>query len=58
MASGIRLVTERTGDGVGLPVLDADNGEELILVQPDVSIVLGSRRRSPESPGILYITNR
>lgn len=58
MASGIRLVTERTGDGVGLPVLDADNGEELILVQPDVSIVLGCRRRSPESPGILYITNR
>ncbi|KAH6761254.1 nucleotide-sensitive chloride conductance regulator family protein [Perilla frutescens var. hirtella] len=58
MASGIRLVTERTGDGVGRPVLDADSGEELMLVQPGVSIVLGSSRRPPESPGTLYITTR
>ncbi|XP_042011921.1 chloride conductance regulatory protein ICln-like isoform X3 [Salvia splendens] len=58
MASGIRSVTERSGEGVGKPILDADNGEELMLVQHDVSIVLGSSRRSPESPGTLYITTR
>ncbi|KAG6402293.1 hypothetical protein SASPL_139171 [Salvia splendens] len=58
MASGIRSVTERSGEGVGKPILDADNGEELMLVQHDVSIVLGSSRRVPESPGTLYITTR
>ena len=58
MASGIRSVTERSGEGVGKPILNADNGEELMLVQHDVSIVLGSSRRAPESPGTLYITSR
>ncbi|KAL1542475.1 chloride conductance regulatory protein ICln-like isoform X1 [Salvia divinorum] len=58
MASGIRSVTERSGEGVGKPILDVDNGEELMLVQLDVSIFLGSSSRPPESPGTLYITTR
>ncbi|XP_057798392.1 chloride conductance regulatory protein ICln isoform X2 [Salvia miltiorrhiza] len=58
MASAIRLVTERIGDGVGQPFVDANHGEELMHVQHDVSIVLGSSSRPPESPGTLYITTR
>lgn len=54
--AGLRLVTERTGDGVGQPILDGDNGEELIHVQPGVSIALGNR--SPESSGTLYMTSK
>ncbi|XP_011076312.1 chloride conductance regulatory protein ICln isoform X1 [Sesamum indicum] len=56
MASGLRIVTERVGDGAGQPVLDPDNGEELMHVQPGVSIVLGNR--PPESPGTLYISTK
>ncbi|KAL0294770.1 UNVERIFIED_CONTAM: Chloride conductance regulatory protein ICln [Sesamum radiatum] len=56
MATGLRLVTQRVGDGAGQPVLDADNGEELMHVQPGVSIVLGNR--PPESPGTLYISTK
>ncbi|EPS58770.1 hypothetical protein M569_16042, partial [Genlisea aurea] len=53
---GIRLVTERVGSGAGRPVFDTGNGEELILEQPGVAIVLGDR--PPESPGTLYISTR
>ncbi|KAG8381479.1 hypothetical protein BUALT_Bualt06G0126100 [Buddleja alternifolia] len=56
MATGLRSVTERAGDGSGRPVFDGDNGEELMHVQPGVSIVLGNR--SPESPGTLYISTK
>ncbi|XP_047264518.1 chloride conductance regulatory protein ICln isoform X2 [Capsicum annuum] len=53
---GLRFVAERTGDGAGQPFVDADNGEELMHVQPGTTIVLGSR--PPESPGTLYITTK
>ncbi|KAL0317676.1 UNVERIFIED_CONTAM: Chloride conductance regulatory protein ICln [Sesamum angustifolium] len=56
MATGLRIVTERVGDGAGQPVLDADNGEELMHIQPGVSIVLGNR--PPQSPGTLYISTK
>lgn len=56
MVLGIRTFTERVGDGAGEPVLDSDNGEELMLVQRGVSIVLANR--PPESPGTLYITTK
>ncbi|KAG6391909.1 hypothetical protein SASPL_149673 [Salvia splendens] len=58
MASAIRLVTERTGDGIGQPFVDSHHGEELMLVQPGVSIVLGGSSRQPELPGTLYLTTR
>ncbi|KAL6131892.1 hypothetical protein ACLB2K_070265 [Fragaria x ananassa] len=57
MSQGIReftAIVER--DGVHQPVLDAQNGEELMHVQPGVSIVLGSH--PPESPGTLYISTK
>ncbi|XP_039046425.1 chloride conductance regulatory protein ICln-like isoform X2 [Hibiscus syriacus] len=56
MAVGLRQFTARTGNGAGEPVLDTDNGEELVNVQPSVSVALGNR--APESPGTLYITTR
>ncbi|KAL3834590.1 hypothetical protein ACJIZ3_009326 [Penstemon smallii] len=56
MATGLRLVTERAGNGVGQPFIDTDTGEELMLVHPGVSIVLGNR--PPEFPGTLYISNK
>lgn len=54
MTAGLRLVAERAGDGAGQPILD--DGEELVHVQPGVSIVLGNR--PAESPGTLYISSR
>ncbi|XP_051142452.1 chloride conductance regulatory protein ICln isoform X2 [Andrographis paniculata] len=56
MATGLRNVAERAGDGAGQPILDVDNGEELMHVQSGVAIVLGNR--PPKSPGTLYISNR
>ncbi|KAJ4706183.1 Chloride conductance regulatory protein ICln [Melia azedarach] len=56
MVLGLREFTQRTGEGVGGPILDTDNGEELMRVQPFVSIVLGNR--PPESHGSLYITSK
>ncbi|KAJ8771457.1 hypothetical protein K2173_026634 [Erythroxylum novogranatense] len=56
MVLGLRQFIERTGDGAGVPVLDADNGEEMMHVQPGVSFVLGNR--SPETPGTLYISTK
>ncbi|XP_030536496.1 chloride conductance regulatory protein ICln isoform X1 [Rhodamnia argentea] len=54
MVLGLRQFSHRTGDAAGEPVLDANNGEELIHVQPGVAIALGSR--APEAPGTLYIS--
>ena len=56
MVLGLRDFAERTGDGSGAPVLDADNGEELMHVQPAVDIVLANRHR--ESNGTLYISTK
>ncbi|XP_010276739.1 PREDICTED: chloride conductance regulatory protein ICln [Nelumbo nucifera] len=56
MVMGLRRFTERIGEGAGEPILDADNGEELMHVQPGVAIVLGNR--APESVGTLYITTK
>lgn len=56
MVLGLRQFTERVGDGAGEPVLDADNGEEIMHVQPGVAVVLGNR--APESPGTLYISTK
>ncbi|XP_010671988.2 chloride conductance regulatory protein ICln [Beta vulgaris subsp. vulgaris] len=56
MAVGLRIFAERTGDGAGQPILDADNGEVLMHTLPSVSIVLGNR--APESPGTLYISSK
>ncbi|XP_057952763.1 chloride conductance regulatory protein ICln [Malania oleifera] len=56
MVLGLRLFTERGGGGAGEPVLDAENGEDLVHVQPGVSIVIGNR--PPESPGTLYISTK
>ncbi|KAK2998490.1 hypothetical protein RJ639_023805 [Escallonia herrerae] len=56
MAAGLRLFTERTSDGAGEPVLDSGDGEELVHVQPGVSIALGSQ--PPESSGTLYISTK
>lgn len=56
MVVGLRQFTQRTGDGAGEPILDTENGEELIRVQPSVSIVVGTR--APESPGTLYISSK
>ncbi|CAJ1978276.1 unnamed protein product [Sphenostylis stenocarpa] len=40
----------------GQPVLDSENREELMQVQPGIDIVLGNL--PPESPGTLYITTK
>ncbi|KAJ6978088.1 chloride conductance regulatory protein ICln-like [Populus alba x Populus x berolinensis] len=56
MAPGLRQFTERRGDGAGQPVIDTENGEELMLVCREVSIVIGNG--SPESPGTLYISTK
>ncbi|KAH0979068.1 hypothetical protein GBA52_006245 [Prunus armeniaca] len=57
MVAGLREFTARVErNGVDEPVLDAENGEELMHVQPCVSIVLGNR--PPESPGTLYISTK
>ncbi|KAI3778111.1 hypothetical protein L2E82_07144 [Cichorium intybus] len=57
MVAGLRFFTERSGDGAAAaPLLDTGNGEELMHVQPAVSIVLGNH--PPESPGTLYISTK
>ncbi|KAK6275672.1 hypothetical protein POUND7_005381 [Theobroma cacao] len=56
MVIGLRQFMARVGNGAGEPVLDTDNVEELVHVQPSVSIALGNR--APESPGTLYITTK
>ncbi|KAI7733142.1 hypothetical protein M8C21_013295 [Ambrosia artemisiifolia] len=54
MAGGLKQFTERSNDGT--PLLDTNNGEGLMHVQPNVSIVLANRL--PESPGTLYISTK
>ncbi|XP_061359400.1 chloride conductance regulatory protein ICln isoform X2 [Gastrolobium bilobum] len=49
MGLGVRVYS-------GEPVLDSENGEELMRVQPGVDIVLGNLPR--ESHGTLYITTK
>lgn len=56
MVVGLHKFTDRAGDGVGVPLLDTANGEELMHVQPQVTIVLGNRQ--PLSPGTLYISTK
>ncbi|CAH1430363.1 unnamed protein product [Lactuca virosa] len=57
MVAGLRYFTDRSDDGAaGAPLLDTVNGEELMHVQPAVSIVLGNH--PPESPGTLYISTK
>lgn len=56
MSSGLRYVRDRAGDGAGGPILDSDNGEELMHVETRVGIALGEN--APQSPGTLYITNK
>ncbi|GAB2294090.1 hypothetical protein Dimus_028307 [Dionaea muscipula] len=51
---GLRNFTERAPDG--RPVLNADDGEQLMHVQQAISIVLGNRPAEPT--GTLYITSR
>ena len=56
MVVGLRNFTDGVGDGAGQPVLDFDNGEELIHVQPHVAIVLGNH--PSQSPGTLFISSK
>ncbi|MQM01676.1 hypothetical protein Taro_034430 [Colocasia esculenta] len=56
VASGLRHFAEWVGEGTGQPRLDEEGGEQLMHVQPGVSIALGSR--PPQSPGTLYITSK
>ncbi|KAI7751577.1 hypothetical protein M8C21_004143 [Ambrosia artemisiifolia] len=52
---GLRFFTDRSSD-TNEPILDTDNGEELMHLQPSVAIVLGNH--PPESPGTLYISTK
>ncbi|XP_076953029.1 chloride conductance regulatory protein ICln-like isoform X2 [Bidens hawaiensis] len=54
MAGGLKPLTERSA--AGTPVFDTAAGEEVMHVQPNVSVVLGNR--PPESPGTLYISTK
>ncbi|CAN1180538.1 Chloride conductance regulatory protein ICln [Linum perenne] len=57
MVAGLRQFTDRTPEGAaGVPVFDAENGEELVHAQPEVAIVVGNR--APEAPGALYISSK
>ncbi|XP_041002756.1 chloride conductance regulatory protein ICln isoform X1 [Juglans microcarpa x Juglans regia] len=56
MVLGLRQFSDRVGEDAGEPLLDADNGEELMQVLPGVALVLGNQ--APESPGTLYISTK
>lgn len=57
MVVGLRFFMERSDDGgTGTQVLDTGDREELMHVQPNVSIVLGNH--PPYSTGTLYITTK
>ncbi|XP_042503793.1 chloride conductance regulatory protein ICln [Macadamia integrifolia] len=56
MVLGLQSFTQRTGEGAGQPILNAENDEQLMHVQPGVAIVLGNQ--APESSGALYISTR
>ncbi|XP_039057575.1 chloride conductance regulatory protein ICln-like [Hibiscus syriacus] len=53
---GHRIVEQGLDNSRGEPVLDTDNGEDLVHVQPFVSVAL--ENRAPESPCTLCITHR
>ncbi|KAK1262546.1 Chloride conductance regulatory protein ICln [Acorus gramineus] len=54
MALGLTNISEDDRNSDGHPRLDAENGEELMHVQPGVSIALGNR--APEPSGTLFIS--
>ncbi|KAL6007951.1 hypothetical protein ACLOJK_033456 [Asimina triloba] len=54
--AGLYHFTERNEDGSGLPILDTDNGEEIMHIQSSVAVALNNN--PPESPGILYISTK
>ncbi|KAG9445426.1 hypothetical protein H6P81_016766 [Aristolochia fimbriata] len=58
MGLGLRHFTDRVQEGecAGQPLLDSENGEELLHVQQRVVIVLGNL--PPESPGTLFISSK
>lgn len=56
MGLGLLHFDGRVVDGDGRPLLDSDDGEELVHVEPGVAVALGSRPL--ESPGTLYVTSR
>ncbi|XP_068651062.1 chloride conductance regulatory protein ICln-like [Aristolochia californica] len=58
MGLGLRHFTNRIQEGecAGQPLLDTENGEALLRVQPAVAIVLGNL--PPESPGTLFISSK
>ncbi|KAK1273501.1 Chloride conductance regulatory protein ICln [Acorus gramineus] len=57
MALGLRNVGEDERNGDGNPILDADDGEELMHVQPGVSVALGNRA-ADSSSGTLFISTK
>ncbi|KAG6528876.1 hypothetical protein ZIOFF_011068 [Zingiber officinale] len=56
MGLGLLHFDGRVVDDDGLPLLESDDGEELMHVEPGVAIALGSQPM--ESPGTLYVTSR
>ncbi|KAL5728089.1 hypothetical protein ACHQM5_001212 [Ranunculus cassubicifolius] len=54
MALGLQHLSSRTGDGS--PILDIQNGEELMHVQHNTTLVLANQ--NPISPGTLYISTK
>ncbi|KAG6525453.1 hypothetical protein ZIOFF_015409 [Zingiber officinale] len=56
MGLGMLYFDGRVVDDDGRPLLESDDDEELMHVEPGVAIALGSRPM--ESPGTLYVTSR
>ncbi|KAG6493301.1 hypothetical protein ZIOFF_048280 [Zingiber officinale] len=56
MGLGLLHFDGRVVDDDGRPLLESDDGEELMHVEPGITIALGSRPM--ESPGTLYVTSR
>ncbi|XP_042472383.1 chloride conductance regulatory protein ICln-like [Zingiber officinale] len=56
MGLGMLHFDGRVVDDDGRPLLESDNGEELMHVEPGVAVALGSRPM--ESPGTLYVISR
>ncbi|KAG6495065.1 chloride conductance regulatory protein ICln-like [Zingiber officinale] len=56
MGLGLLHFDGRVVDDDGRPLLESDDGEELMHVEPGVAVALGSRPM--ESPGTLYVTSR
>ncbi|KAG6471093.1 hypothetical protein ZIOFF_072190 [Zingiber officinale] len=56
MGLGLLHFDVRVINDDGWPLLESDDGEELMHVEPGVAVALGSRPM--ESPGTLYVTSR